>query len=172
MRRVARRERGITIVEQIVGLMVTAIILALGLPNYTDYLQNRHVRTNAESIVDALHLTRLEAVRRNEAVDFRLNGNDWSIVVPSTNERVQARTNAESRNARVTFPGGPTIAVTFNGLGRITSGNANTIFTVTHATGTCAPAGPYRCFQVHMSAGGQVRMCDPQLPSGDPQACS
>jgi type IV fimbrial biogenesis protein FimT len=164
--------RGFTIIEQLIAIVVTSIVLALGLPNYSDFVQNRHIRTQANAIVDGLQVARLEAVRRNEPVEFRMDGAAWAVVVPASGEVVHTRTNAETPNARPALSdGGPAIAVAFNGVGRITSGNAATVIAIGHASGSCGPTG-YRCMRVQMSAGGQVRMCDPQLGAGDPQACA
>lgn len=165
------RQRGITIIEQVIGLAVTGVMLAMGLPNYSDYLQNRHIRTHAESIADGLQLARVEAVRRNEAVDFRINGNDWTIVTAG-GETVQSRPGDETPRARVALGGGgSTLDVTFNGLGRIISGNAAATIDVQHVSGGCG-ASAYRCLRVQMATGGLVRMCDPLLAFGTPQACA
>jgi type IV fimbrial biogenesis protein FimT len=167
------RQRGITIIEQVIGLAVTGVLLSLGMPSYSDYLQSRHIRTQAEAIADGLQLARLEAVRRNEPVDLRVAGGDWTVAVVATNEAVQARSNGESANARVLVGGAAAnVTITFNALGRIVSGNAQTIFDVNHATLACSPAGAARCLQVRMTTGGLVRMCDPLLAAGNPQACA
>ncbi len=61
----------------------------------------------------------------------------------------------------------------FNGLGRPT-----TALTVqirdSNADTNClhnSPPGRYSCLRVMLSASGQVRTCNPALPSTDPQAC-
>ena len=75
-----------------------------------------------------------------------------------------------SRNAAVTVTGASTI--TFNGLGRIT-GTATTIDVANPTGGACAAAsGPMRCLRVVVTAGGEVRMCDPKFTAArDPQGC-
>lgn len=67
----------------------------------------------------------------------------------------------------------PPVAVTFN-LISATSGVACTC-----AAGTCgypvtvpySSTGTARCLRIEISNGGQVRMCDPALPSGTPRGC-
>ena len=171
---------GMTIIEQMVGITVTAILLAIGLPNYSEYIQNRHIRTAAESISDGLQLARIEAVRRNELVDFRGSagaGGAWAVVVQGSGEAVQSRGATETTKASVDIVAAavslPNITVTFNGLGRVASGNAGSIFNVNHDSGVagCGPTGSFRCMRVQMNAGGSVRLCDPQLAGGTPQAC-
>lgn len=75
-----------------------------------------------------------------------------------------------SRNAAVMVTGASRI--TFNGLGRLTS--AATTIDITNPTGgACAAAsGPMRCLRVVVTAGGEVRMCDPKFTAAtDPQGC-
>jgi type IV fimbrial biogenesis protein FimT len=75
-----------------------------------------------------------------------------------------------SGNATVTVTGSSSI--TFNGLGRLTSA-ATTIDVANPTGGACsAAAGPMRCLRVVVSAGGEVRMCDPRFTAAlDPQGC-
>lgn len=75
--------------------------------------------------------------------------------------------------------------VTFNGFGRVlatttpatpgsaTIGVGNTIlFDVAYPGDTCAVlGGNVRCLRVVVSSGGEIRMCDPNLPTTDGQAC-
>lgn len=169
------RNAGFTLIELLVVFTVIGIVLAFGVPSYSAFVQNSQIRNSAESIVDGLNIARMEAVNRNEPVTFTITGNDWSIDVPSSGEQVQARSGTEgSKNAIVSnlaqAPGA--MSFQFNSMGRITSGNTSTVITVSSGAGECMPTGVMRCLRVQLSAGGRVRMCDPNLPSADPQACS
>ena len=169
------RVTGFTVVEIAVAVAVVGCVLALGVPNYAAFLKNSQVRNLAESIVDGLNIARMEAVNRNEPVTFTLTGNDWSVDVPATGERVQARIGAEgSSQTTITSTATTTgpLTVAFNGLGRITSGNASTVLTITAARAECIATAPTRCLRVQMSTGGRVRMCDPALSADDAQACA
>lgn len=72
--------------------------------------------------------------------------------------------------------GGVTVAAgasnfVFNGLGRLVSAPA-VVDVSFPAKGACkAATGTMRCLRVVVTSGGQVRMCDPAYPAGDPQAC-
>ncbi len=67
-------------------------------------------------------------------------------------------------------------ALVFNGMGRLTptpTASINIDIKPKTGTGAClADNGKIRCLQIVVSVGGQIRMCDPALPSGDTQACS
>jgi type IV fimbrial biogenesis protein FimT len=94
---------------------------------------------------------------------------------------VQLRGSAEGSDnntvlaAALAGGGAAQSALVFNGMGRLTptpSGSIN-IDVSNPAAGAClADNGKVRCLRVVITVGGQIRMCDPALPSGDTQACS
>lgn len=61
-------ERGMTIIELMIGIAILALVLMLGLPAFTTMLQNFQIRTASESLIGALQFARTEAIRRNQAV--------------------------------------------------------------------------------------------------------
>lgn len=65
--------------------------------------------------------------------------------------------------------------ITFNGLGRASNATNNSLtINITNQTGGgCASnnGGPMRCLNILVATGGQIRMCNPALPSTDPQGC-
>ena len=64
--------RGFTIVELLVTVAVLGIVLMLGLPNISAWLQNTQIRNGAEAMVSGLQFARAEALRRNRPVRFNL----------------------------------------------------------------------------------------------------
>lgn len=83
---------------------------------------------------------------------------------------IQLRSSAEgSPNAVVAAD---VSFISFNGLGRTHPPGSSMTISVSNPTGgVCvAQGGPMRCMNILVSAGGQVRMCDPVLVS-DPQGC-
>ena len=65
-------QRGVTLIELAIGLSITAIVIAAGVPSFMEWMQNAQVRTAAESLQSGLQLARGEAVRRNLPVIFQL----------------------------------------------------------------------------------------------------
>lgn len=65
--------------------------------------------------------------------------------------------------------------ITFNGLGRNVTPAAQVAIDVSNSgAGPCATIGgneQIRCLRVIVSAGGQIRMCDPARPAPDPAGC-
>lgn len=64
-------QRGITMVEVIMSVAVIAVVLAIGIPNFSTWLQNTQIRTTAESVLTGLQLARAEAVRQNVRTRFQ-----------------------------------------------------------------------------------------------------
>lgn len=67
-----RRALGFSLIELMVGLTLLGLLLMLGLPAFTDMLQNRKLRASAEAISAGLHAARSEALRLNRPVEFLL----------------------------------------------------------------------------------------------------
>ncbi|HWA38078.1 MAG TPA: GspH/FimT family pseudopilin [Burkholderiales bacterium] len=72
LRHPRQRQRGVSLVELMLGLAILAILLFMGVPAFTDTLQNYQIRTAAESTVNGLQFARNEALRRNMSVRFQL----------------------------------------------------------------------------------------------------
>ncbi|MDR3453694.1 MAG: GspH/FimT family pseudopilin [Rhodoferax sp.] len=93
----ARRGRGFTLLELMVGLSIVAISLAIVAPGFAGWIQNSRVRSYAESMQNAVQFARAEAVRRNTPVTFQITstldntcsvvttGNYWVVSAGSTN---------------------------------------------------------------------------------------
>jgi type IV fimbrial biogenesis protein FimT len=65
-------QRGVTLIELMVGLAIFSLLVALAVPSYSAWIQNTQIRTAAESIVNGLQLARNEALRRNRSVELIL----------------------------------------------------------------------------------------------------
>lgn len=193
----AHAQRGMTLIELIIGMAIVGLLMVLGLPSFGQWLQNSQIRTAAESIQNGLQLAKAEAVRRNTTVRFSLidvatascalstTGINWvisrddpsgmcDVAASDTNAPriIQTRSAAEGTGNVVVAAGQS--AIVFNGMGRVipVPGAAITIGISNPTGGTCATSGgSMRCLNVVVSTGGQVRMCDPALASTDPRGC-
>lgn len=183
-------QRGFSIIELSVALTIAGILLALGAPAFSGYLQNARLGTMAQGVYTGLQLARVEAVKRNQAVEFVLTNSSLETatadtVVPATAGRnwvVRQRASAsqpwalvEQKSSNANETGGVVVAATasqfaFDSLG----GSVAATVTLTNpALGLCLPAGPVRCWTVAVAAGGQVRLCNPDatLAASDTRAC-
>jgi type IV fimbrial biogenesis protein FimT len=172
-----RRWRGVTLIELVVVLVIIALLLVVGLPAFMNYMAGFKVRSVAEGMIGAVQLARIEAAKRNQPIRFVLDnaiGGGWSVLTADATV-LQTRGAAEGGEVLVTVTPAGGDALTFNNLGQRTNPNADsgvvTLAVTNPAAGGCQPSGGVRCLSIMVEPGGQARMCDPQRPSGDPQAC-
>jgi type IV fimbrial biogenesis protein FimT len=73
------RQKGVTLIEAMVALTIMGVLLATGVPSFSQFLQNRKVRNAAEALHNGLSLAKAEAVRRNTNITFTLGaGSAWA----------------------------------------------------------------------------------------------
>lgn len=163
---------GFSLIELVIAMAIMGVLLARGVPTVTGWVQNSQIRTAAEAMQNGLQVARQQAVQLNTKVKFALTGSDWAITVVNPAIAIQSRVNnVDTPNASVA---GSQSEVVFNGLGRVSPSPSGLIsFAVTNPNGGgCAAAGGgMRCMSVTVQSGGQIRLCDPKLPTTDPQSC-
>ncbi len=192
-------QRGFSLIELVVGLVIVGILLMLGVPSFSDWIQNSQIRTAAESVLNGMQIARTEAVRRNSLVRFTLtdgSGNvAWNVgcvnVTADCPATVQRRSAAEAGGAArvgvsTTALSSPVLSsefsaalgagsglpagITFDGLGRVPAANIGT--DITWVDVSHVNNSDARRMVVMLTAGGQARMCDPALSlSVNPQGC-
>ena len=67
-----RSQKGVSLIEVIIGVALLAMLMAMGVPQYSIFLANARLRATAESISTGLSLARAEAVKRNARVEMVL----------------------------------------------------------------------------------------------------
>ncbi len=188
------RTRGFTLVELLVAFAVLGLLVVSALPSYAEFVRNAQIRTAAQSIESGLQLARAEAVRANAQVQLQLagtlagtaiaGGTDWSVmraleatptvfdqavsarVEPNASSLARVGVSAAMGGAAAAAGAGLPASITFTGLGRLSSATAVRQIDIT------GPAGSRR-LSVQISAGGDIRLCDPALARAtDPQGCS
>jgi type IV fimbrial biogenesis protein FimT len=172
-----RNQRGVTVIEMVIALVIISLLLMIGLPSFVGYTAGLRVRSVAEGMVGALQQARIEAAKRNQPVRFVLdnsNGGGWSVLA-ADNSVLQTRSSTEGGSVVVDVSPAGAATITFNNLGQRTVPSAAagvaTLAVTLPGTGDCQPSGNVRCMAITIQPGGQARMCDPQRSSGDPQAC-
>jgi type IV fimbrial biogenesis protein FimT len=77
-------QRGFSLVELMVGIVIVGLLLSLAIPMFRSMVQNSQIRTTAEVIQNGLQLARAEAVRRNQQTRFQLTSTTDAACVLST----------------------------------------------------------------------------------------
>ena len=189
-----RAYQGFSLIELSITITIIAILIMLGMPSFAEYMSNARLSAVAQSFFSGLNIARSEAIRRNGRVEFAMTNtplgpgieNSLAPDVTGKNWVVRSRPNALAAydsppiDSKTALEGGGTTPrvtinsttpiVTFDGIGNATSGVA-TISIDNPTAGMCAPAGPVRCWNVLVGAGGHVHLCDRAAPQGDTRAC-
>jgi len=168
-----KRALGFSLIELMIALLIVSIVLAKGLPFLVDYIRNDRIRSAAEEMRDGLHSARMEAIRRNTTVRFVPDHTSWSIVLPGAagdpDELLLERPSRAAEDLLATAASDASVG--FNGSGRLAAAGNFTV-DITDPNDTCAAdGGEARCLRVTVAPGGMIRMCDPALTAGNPQAC-
>lgn len=161
------RARGFTLVELMVTVSLIGVTAALAVPAFGQLSANYRVRAAGESLLSALQLARVEAVRRNTPVTFSLVGTraGWSVA-DAGGAVIQARADADRATLAVADTANAT-AVTFLPTGIVdTSGTRITQLSVNStAAGT-------ESRRLDVMGGGLIRMCNPaSSAANDPRRC-
>lgn len=64
------RQRGFTLIELIVTVIVVAILTTIAVPSFRRLTLSNRLTTSANSVVEALNVARMTAVKRNASVQF------------------------------------------------------------------------------------------------------
>ena len=184
-------QRGASLVELMVGLVMLGIVIAIAVPGLHTWLQNAQIRATAEAVLNGVQMARGEAVRRNSMAKFSLTGTsgmaDWSVSAYDTGNglfdlAVQSWSSGQAKNARVgtssvatqdysvalAAGAGVPASVSFNALGRVVNvGTDITRIDVMDATSSGA-----RRLVIIISPYGFARLCDPTLANTNPESCT
>lgn len=198
LNRAAAAQRGISMIEVLIALAIVGLLMALVAPSMGVWIQNTQLRNSADSILNGVQSARLEALKRNRPVSFRLTeagSTAWEVCVydpgadacsADPDAVIASKPASEGGpNARVgatDVTGTPTAAalavgagvpgsVTFDSFGRIANGPASNLVRVDVRNPTLA-ANEERRLVITVAVGGQIRLCDPQLSlASNPQGC-
>jgi type IV fimbrial biogenesis protein FimT len=193
----ARLARGFTLIEMAITLAVIGVVLALGAPSFSAWIQNTQIRTGAESMMTGIKLARAEALKRNAMVRFQMmtstdascvldaSGTNWVVSVddaahlcdvadPSATPQIVRVKPSVEGTANVAYSASQS-SINFDALGQVTpTPVGDVVIDITNpAGGACAvSAGPMRCLRILVTAGGQAHMCDLVVTDPkDPRSC-
>jgi len=188
-------QRGFSLVELATAMTIIAILMMLGMPSFSEYINNARLGAVAQSFYAGLNQARSEAIRLNVPVEFAMTndpigpgienslapdatGKSWVIRSHSVPGPVYDSPAIETKSALEGGGSTPKVTilatapiVTFNGLGA--ASGVGPIAIENPSAGACVLAGgPVRCWNIVVAPGGQVRLCDPAALPGDTRSCT
>lgn len=180
-------DRGFTLTELAMAMAIIAITLSYAAPYARTWIANTKIRSAADSLQNGLRFAQLEAVKRNQSVEFVLTtstpiaSNVGTLIVSNNgvNWVIRVDTSANSTPS-YTFIRGQSGSEAANGIA-VTAGQSPIVFSalgrVVSATGQVqidfddANLTDDRPLRVIVSPAGRIKMCDPSKPAGNAQAC-
>ena len=156
------KNRGFSLVELIITLLVGSILLAWGVPNYRDFKIRKQIVDTTNEFVYGINFARAEAIRYGGTVRHRARGaaRDWSngtftleIIAGAPNRRI-AEIPPYSDSIDITQSGNFTGDLDFNSIGALANGSS-TQFRIENPN----VANAFRIVQVMPS--GLVRLIRP-----------
>lgn len=189
-------QRGFNLIELMITVVVLGILLMVGLPAYTDWMQNLKIRSAAESVQNGLQVARSTAIARNTQVSlvFPVDGDlgyiVYSPISPSNlppdfrapdplliNEVRRYNQAEDAAGASVVVAPAGGYMVTFGALGNVViNPDGSAILSqidVDSATRPSVSEPGIRPLRIVINPGGSTRSCDPHpnVPVGDPRHC-
>lgn len=161
------KQNGVTLVELVIGVAILAIVSAIAVPSYTEFIANSQIRSTTESIRNGLQVARAEAVKRNATVAFTLNMTDtsWQVGCPTVTAScpatIQTKAPKEGGAGTITLTKTGTNTVSFTNLGNPTAALGQ--LSLVDVDNSSIPAAKSKDLRIRVGAGGNVRVCDPNI---------
>jgi len=90
--------RGFSLVELLIVIALLAIVAGFAIPNMRQMIINSRIKTATNSIVEALHMARSEAIARNTAIQFCPSSEDGNACLSSAAYQFGARLSVADNN--------------------------------------------------------------------------
>lgn len=117
------RQGGFTLLELLVTVTVLAILLTVGVPSFTQFVQNSRVTARTNDIVTGLNVARSEAIKRGAPITVTVTGgggfhNGWCVHTGAGCADAAAVLRENGPMPRVTVtPNAAVNAIVFDGRG-------------------------------------------------------
>src|SRR3954447_3789432 len=157
-----RRQRGGTLIELVIGLVVVSVLLALGIPSFKSWMINSQIRNASEAILNGIQLARANAIQQNRLIVFDLRNGEtpvkWHVYLDGNVDGpyIQDWTAEEGAKNTIMTPGvGSGTIVTFNGLGqRVANSLGGAMLTQVAVTSSASSSAEIRPLNVVIGASG------------------
>ncbi len=175
----ARRLRGFTLIELMIGLAIAATLLVLAAPNFATWSADGQIRAAAESVVSGMRYAQMEAIKRNVPVEFVLDpttgSGQWQAQLQDgTVLQVGVFKEGAPLAAFTTVPATATIT-TFSSLGGVLAANADTTAPISEVAVSFSTSLTNTRPLTILVGGGRsgIKICDPAITdTTSPRFCT
>jgi prepilin-type N-terminal cleavage/methylation domain-containing protein len=147
----ATGNRGFTIIELLIVVVIVGIIAAIGAPGLTDLVASTSVRSAASDFYGALAAARSEAIKRRGNMSVKPVSSDWKNGWTVEDGAGNVFQKADALSTRVAVSG-TAANITYSMNGRIASGAKTIVF-----YSASSPTVPARCVGVDTNGMPRVR---------------
>lgn len=145
-------QRGLTLVELMVGLAIAAVLFMAAIPSFQDYMANSRLREGGNTLFAQTLFAQSEAIKRNNVVRLEVDGSQITIT-----DRTDPDAPVELRSATLSDGvSADDATIDFSGEGRPVDFAAASI-NLSLASLTCSTE--IRCPGLRVDGGGAVRLC-------------
>ena len=152
-RRATARQRGMTLIELMVGLTIAAILMMAAAPSFRDYIANSRLREAGNLLYSQALMAQSEAIKRNSVVRLSVTGSTLKVIdrsVPDTPVVLLERTLVDGTSASAAD-------IDFTGEGRTVNFTAGSV-DVSSSNFSCSTE--IRCPGLRVDGGGAIRLCN------------
>ncbi len=155
----ARAQRGLTLVELMVGVAIVAMLALAGAPYFADYGVNSRLRESGNAVYTEALIAQSEAIKRNRLMRLAASGTLLQV------QDITDAANPVTLRTRQLAEG-----VLFNAAVNVDFGSQGWPANLTaaaidlkHARETCS--ADFRCPGLRVEAAGAIRLCGNRLES-------
>lgn len=158
---------GFTLIDLIITLSIISILLTVGLPSLSTQIQHTRVKTATNSLLEAINLTRTQAVFTNKRATIRKQTNwenGWEVFVDKNNDgllgddETPLKQHEKLHGVRIKANSHINNYVSYIGTGESRNANGtNSAGAFQAGTFTICPEGKGKGYKLILSRGGRVR---------------
>lgn len=152
--------RGLTLIELMVGLTISALLALTAAPYFGDYITNSRLREGGNLVLTEALVAQSEAIKRNRTVRLTTNSSVVQVLdMSDVANPVVLRSNE--------IPAGvaaATATLDFGSEGRLLPFPSSASIDLSKSGVTCSD--DLRCPGLRIDVGGAIKLCGNQLSSG------